>query len=102
MTFAPGIVLQKGQLYWIVASPYGTNTEDAWNLNAIGFVGEPYALNIGQGWYFVGNVQGGAFEVLGKGVVPEPSTLFLLGTGLIGILVRRRRQIKNPKLCFRR
>jgi hypothetical protein len=82
MTFS-GIILQPGQTYWIVASPYSQNTHIAWNGNSIGAISLD-AYNLGHGWGLTSEVAG-AFQVLGKPAVPEPSTLFLLGNGLLGI-----------------
>jgi len=84
MAFAHGIVLQPGQTYWLVTAPFAGNTQAVWNLNATGVTGLG-AVNFGNVWLTT-QVPSGAFEVLGKSVVPEPNIWFLFVTGLIGIL----------------
>ena len=94
-TFGPGIVLQSGQTYWLVAAPSAANTQAVWNLNSTGVIGLA-AVNFGNVWLTT-RVPSGAFEVLGKSVVPEPSTWSLFGTGLLGILGA----IRKEKRCAR-
>jgi hypothetical protein len=84
MAFAHGIVLQPGQTYWLVTAPLAANTQAVWNFNSTGVNGLG-AVNFGNVWLTT-QVTSGAFEVLGKSVVPEPSTWLLFGTGLLGIL----------------
>jgi hypothetical protein len=84
MAFAHGIVLQPGQTYWLVTAPFTANTQAIWNLNSTGVTGLG-AVNFGNVWLTT-HVPSGAFEVLGKSVVPEPNIWFLFVTGLIGIL----------------
>lgn len=90
MAFAPGIVLQPGQTYWLVTAPFAANTQAVWNFNSTDVNGLG-AVNFGNVWLTT-QVTSGAFEVLGKSVVPEPSLWLLFGTGLLGILgaVRKR------------
>ncbi len=91
MAFAHGIVLQPGQTYWLVTAPFAANTQAVWNFNSTGVNGLG-AVNFGNVWLAT-QVTSGAFEVLGKSVVPEPGIWLLFGTGLFGILgaVRKRR-----------
>jgi|SRR5579862_2217715 len=84
MTFANGIVLQSGQTYWLVTAPIGASTQAAWNLNSTGVTGLG-AVSFGSVW-LTATVPSGAFEVIGKSVVPEPGSWLLFGTGLFGIL----------------
>jgi hypothetical protein len=84
MTFASGIVLQPGQMYWLVTAPFAANTQAVWNLNSTGVIGLG-AVNFGGVW-LTATVPSGAFEVVGKSVAPEPSSWLLFGAGLFGIL----------------
>ena len=90
MTFANGIVLQPGQTYWLVTAPFAANTQAVWNLNSTGVVGLG-AVNFGNVWLTTTGPSG-AFEVLGKSVVPEPSTWLLFGAGLLGIMGALRKE----------
>lgn len=90
MAFAHGIVLQPGQTYWLVTAPLAANTQAVWNFNSTGVNGLG-AVNFGNVWLTT-QVTSGAFEVLGKSVVPEPSIWLLFGTGLLGILGAVRRE----------
>jgi PEP-CTERM motif len=90
MTFSSSLVLQPGQTYWLVVAATGGNTQLVWNANSTGVSGLA-AVNFGNGWL---NTQAtsGAFEVLGKAIVPEPATWLLFGTGIIGSLIATRRK----------
>lgn len=84
MTFADAIVLQKGQTYWLVTTPLAADTQAVWNLNSTGVTGLG-AVNFGGVW-LTAQVPSGAFEVVGKSVVPEPAVWLLFATGLLGIM----------------
>lgn len=91
MAFPPGIVLQKNQMYWLLATPSSPDAAVVWGDNNIGALG-PAVQFLSDHWNGVGgNFTNSAFEVRGT-LVPEPGTLFLMCTGLLGILavVRRR------------
>jgi hypothetical protein len=90
MAFAHGIVLQPGQTYWLVTAPFAANTQAVWNFNST-VVNGIGAVNFGNVWLTT-QVTSGAFEVLGKSVVPEPSIWLLFGTGLLGILRAARKR----------
>lgn len=67
--------LNPGNTYWIWAE----DLDGAWNTS---YVDEPYShVTFGYSTKFVG-----------EPVVPEPSTMLLFGTGLIGAFARKRRR----------
>ncbi len=96
MTFADVIVLQKGQTYWLVTSPLAASTQAVWNLNSTGVTGLG-AVNFGSVW-LTAEVPSGAFEVVGKAVVPEPAVWLLFSTGLLGIMAAVRTDRRGRKL----
>jgi hypothetical protein len=99
MTFADAIVLQKGQTYWLVTAPFAANTQAVWNVNSTGVTGLG-AVNFGGAW-LTAEVQSGAFEVVGKTVVPEPGIWLLFATGLLGIMsaIRRENRERTDESC---
>jgi hypothetical protein len=93
-----GVSLTAGQSYFMILGPTNTNdgSWNAWNWNAQGVNGlDLYSTNGGASWNSNGTGNPlGAFDVLGGGgQVPEPGSLFLMGSGLLGLAGTIRRKL---------
>jgi len=90
-------VLQAGTEYWLAVFPPPFFDGD-WMLSlvshpAIGTVG--FSLDNGTTWTRMPNSQLGAFDVTGVSSTPEPSTLILFASALVGIPTAARRKRRS-------
>src|SRR4051794_27089451 len=84
--------LLAGQTYWFTASTQDlVNQAGSVGINSVGVTG-PEAVRIGSGsWSPTTSSAYAVFRITGdQAAVPEPSTLYLLGFGVILLLLRTR------------
>jgi hypothetical protein len=99
------IQLEAGTTYWVGVLPDASDNFVLWNFNSTGAFTDTEYENYGNGWVpnkVVETYETGAFEVLGTGsteppppTVPEPGTMTLLGTGLLGLAGMLRQRFRR-------
>jgi hypothetical protein len=92
----PGITLTAGTQYWVTVADVRGLDSNFWNWNSTGDTSDQaISTDGGSTWFSPSGLTPGAYGVEGVAVVPEPSTLVLLSSGVVGLLCGQWRRLRH-------